>query len=327
MTTTLPSSRQSPPNDCHARRVRQFVRIELRPDEVAILPADRRRRPLARHELSPPQCVPFLRWAGGKQWLARAMPVFTPSSYERYFEPFLGGGSIYFSLQPATAYLTDVNSELIRTFRAIRDQPQRVIANLRRWKYDRQVFEAVRRLQTRSEPSSAARFIYLNRTAFNGIYRVNRQGQFNVPFGDFANPQICNTQRIDTCSSALNKAKVIDALDFEKAVLTATRDDFVYFDPPYITGHNNNGFVKWNSKLFSWADQERLASLAKQLAHRGVHVLVSNADHPAVTELYDGFHRYRLERASQIGGLPSRRRRVTEVLASSYPIRGINASD
>ena len=307
--------------------MRQFVRIEIRADEVAILPADRRRRAFERHELCPLQCLPFLRWAGGKQWLARAMPVLAPASYEGYFEPFLGGGSIYFSLQPATAYLSDINAELIRTFRAIRDQPQRVIANLKRWKYDRQVFEAVRSLQTRTEPSSAARFIYLNRTAFNGIYRVNRQGQFNVPFGDFANPQICNTRRLDICSRALNETKLIEALDFEDAVFKAERGDFVYFDPPYITGHNNNGFVKWNSQLFSWADQERLASLARQLTHRGVHVLVSNADHPAVTELYDGFHRYRLERASQIGGLPSRRRRVTEILASSYPIQGIGASD
>ena len=314
MTTASPSSPQFRPADYDASRTRQFVRIEVRADEIAILPPDRRRRAFVRHELRSLQCVPFLRWAGGKQWLARAMPALTPPSYSRYFEPFLGGGSAYFSLQPAAAHLTDVNPELIRTFRAIRDDPQRVIANLKRWKYDRQVFETVRSLRTRTDSSSAARFIYLNRTAFNGIYRVNRKGQFNVPFGHFTNPQLCNHERIETCSQALNKAKVIDAVDFEDATATAGRGDFVYFDPPYSTGHNNNGFVKWNSKLFFWTDQERLAALATRLTHRGVHVLVSNADHPAVTELYNGFHRYRLKARK-----PDRRTSITTPASDRDP--------
>lgn len=266
---------------------------------------------------------PFLKWTGGKQWLARAMPTLAPDVFGRYFEPFLGGGSVFFALQPESAYLSDANLELIRTYAAVCEQPEKVIDNLRRWKYDRDVFETVRDLQPRTEASHAARFIYLNRTAFNGIYRVNREGRFNVPFGRFKNPLICNRERLTECSAVLRRASLIESLDFEAAVSGASKGDFVYFDPPYITGHMNNGFVKWNAKLFGWDDQERLANLAADLSGRGVHVLVSNADHPAVTALYENFHRYRVERASQIGGPVDSRRRVSELLAASYPILGV----
>ncbi len=300
----------------------RFARIDISVDSVVVRPADKRRKPIAEASVSQGFVPPFLKWTGGKQWLARAMPVLTPATYERYFEPFLGGGSVFFSLQPKAASLSDANAELIRTYQGLRDQPQRVIDNLRRLKYDREVFERVRELRPRTDASHAARFIYLNRTAFNGIYRVNREGQFNVPFGSFSNPQICNRQRLEVCAARLKGDTQIRAQDFEEAVYSAQKNDFVYLDPPYITGHMNNGFVKWNAKLFSWQDQVRLANLAENLARRGVHVLLSNADHPAVTELYKSFHRYRIERPSQIAASTTKRHPVTEMLAASYPLLG-----
>lgn len=301
----------------------RFPRIEITPEVVRLRPHDRRRRVVIERSLQPLVSQPFLRWTGGKQWLARAMPDLAPATYRRYFEPFLGGGSSYFSLQPGIAYLSDANVELIRTYVALAAQPERVIDNLRRLRYERAVFERVRAREPRTEAGHAARFIYLNRTAFNGIYRVNREGRFNVPFGKFVNPQICNRERLEICAQILRRATIIKILDFEEAVCSAAVEDFVYFDPPYITGHLNNGFVKWNATLFSWQDQVRLADLASELAKRGVHVLVSNADHPAVTRLYAGFNRYRVERGSEIAAATNKRRRVSEMLASSYPLLGI----
>jgi DNA adenine methylase len=300
----------------------RFPRIEITSEAARLRPHDRRRRAVVEKSLPPLASQPFLRWTGGKQWLARAMPDLAPASYGRYFEPFLGGGSTYFALQPRIAYLSDANVELIRTYVALTAQPERVIDNLRRLRYDRVIFERVRVREARTEAGHAARFIYLNRTAFNGIYRVNQEGRFNVPFGRFINPQICNRERLEDCAHILRSATMIEAHDFEEAVCSAVAGDFVYFDPPYITGHLNNGFVKWNAKLFSWQDQVRLANLASELAKRGVHILVSNADHPAVTQLYAGFNRYRVERGSQIAAATKKRRKVSEMLASSYPLLG-----
>lgn len=266
-----------------------------------------------------PETKPFLKWAGGKQWLAPLAPYLRPPEFGAYCEPFLGAGAMFFSMAPSAAFLSDANEDLVTTYRAIRDDVEGVIARLSRYPHNRRTYEHLKRVRPRLAATAAARFLYLNRTAFNGIYRVNRAGEFNVPFGRYKNPTICQSDRLRATATLL-QGTVLTACDFEQAVAQATPDWFVYFDPPYITGHLNNGFVKWNSKLFTWTDQHRLAKLAGELANAGVKVLLSNADHPAISELYADFHQYRIHRRSLISAATQSRRYVPELIISTYPI-------
>lgn len=279
-------------------------------------------------EVFTPTARPFLKWAGGKQWLAPiADRLLSPNFSGTYYEPLLGGGAIFFALSPSQSVLCDTNEELIATYQALRDDVDSVIALLRRYPHSRVFFEQIRRRKPRTPATVAARFIYLNKTAFNGLYRVNLRGEFNVPFGRYVNPSICQEARLREAAAALVNADLRCA-DFERAVADAGPGDFVYLDPPYITGHTNNGFLKYNAHLFSWEDQERLSHVARDLQNRGVSVLVTNADHPAVAELYeDSFRRYRAQRRSLIGGVGSVRSNVYETLLSSYPLAGMEVNE
>ena len=239
---------------------------------------------------------PVVKWAGGKRWLAAHIHELKPPMWRgRYYAPFVGGGALFFALQPARATLADTNRELITTYRAIQGDPNGVIRLLGSYSYGKRFFYKLRDRAPRADHTIAARFLYLNRTCWNGLYRVTRDGKFNTPFGSYNNPTICDPERIRNASKRLRRASLLVS-DFERCVSRAKKGDFVYFDPPYITGHQNNGFLKYNRQLFSWADQERLAKLAIRLAERGVYVLVSNADHPTVVDLYKGFHLRRIMR-------------------------------
>lgn len=274
-----------------------------------------------------PKTRPFLKWAGGKQWLAHAANRLVPNNFSgTYYEPFLGGGAMFFALSPGRAVLSDTNAELIATCEALRDDVESVIRTLRRYPHDRAFFERMRQRRPRTPTTVAARFIYLNKTAFNGLYRVNLNGEFNVPFGRYVNPTICQEERLREAAATLTGTN-LKCEDFEVAVARAGAGDFVYLDPPYITGHTNNGFLKYNAHLFSWNDQTRLSRLASELKGRGVSVLVTNADHPAVTDLYKGFFRYREKRRSLIGGVGSVRNNVHETLLSSYPLTGMEGHE
>lgn len=266
-----------------------------------------------------PQTKPFLKWAGGKQWLAPLAPYLRPPEFGAYCEPFLGAGAMFFAMAPHAASLSDANEDLVTTYRAIRDDVEGVITRLSRYPHNRSTYQHLKRMRPRLDATTATRFLYLNRTAFNGIYRVNRAGEFNVPFGRYKNPTICQSDRL-RAAAALLQGTSLTACDFEQAVAHATPDWFVYFDPPYITGHLNNGFVKWNSKLFTWADQHRLAKLVGTLSNIGVKVLLSNADHPAISDLYSDFHQYRVHRRSLISAATRSRRYVPELVISTYPI-------
>lgn len=269
-----------------------------------------------------PSAQPVVKWAGGKQWLAEAAPLLAPSEWiGRYYEPFMGGGAFFFGLKPARATLSDCNKELIVTHREIRDDPEGLIGVLRSYEYGHDFYYQLRSTMPRSPRRTAARMLYLNRSCWNGLYRLNKQGIFNTPFGRFNNPTICDQERIRMAANRLGKARLCVG-DFEKITKCANADDFVYFDPPYITGHQNNGFLKYNANLFSWSDQSRLAQVASWLAAGDVHVLVSNADHSAVIGLYKGFYLYRVTRHSLIGGDVSSRGTITEALLSSYPLLG-----
>ena len=231
---------------------------------------------------------PFIKWAGGKRQLMPELLRFVPEKYGTYFEPFLGGAALFFALRPATAVLADSNERLLRTYRGVAEDVEHVIARLSEWPHDRDFFLKLRRSDTASmtDAEVAAWFIYLNRTAFNGLYRVNRQNQFNVPFGRYENPTICDAAGLRACSSALRRSARLRVGDFEAAVADAREGDFVYFDPPYVPVSEYSNFTRYTSGNFGAEDQLRLRDVALALKRRKVHVVLSNSSAPAVFDLY-----------------------------------------
>jgi DNA adenine methylase len=234
------------------------------------------------------QLIPFLKWAGGKRWLVGGHAELFPNEYDTYIEPFLGAGSVYFHLKPEKAVLGDVNSELIATYQAIKSDWRALQNSLRyrqrRHREDGDYYYWLRGKNPEELTQRASRLIYLNRTCFNGIYRVNRQGQFNVPRGS-KDKVVIETDDFEGMSSLLERAELV-AGDFETLIDRAAADDFVFADPPYTVRHNYNGFVKYNEILFSWDDQERLAKALLRAAQRGAKIMCTNANHKSVRELY-----------------------------------------
>src|SRR5579859_6602129 len=231
---------------------------------------------------------PLLKWPGGKRGLCESILSLFPREYGRYWEPFLGGGAIFFALNPPTASLSDKNEDLIETYSVVRDEPNKLIQKLRRMKNSEGDYYRIRANRPADSVAKAARFIYLCTLAFNGIHRYNLRGEFNVPYGFKTHLSVCDSQRILACSAKLNR-KTLRHGDFESILEGAGEGDLVYLDPPYTVAHNNNGFVKYNASIFSWQDQKRLAKAAKGARERGCYVIVSNADHSCVRELYRGF--------------------------------------
>jgi DNA adenine methylase len=264
-----------------------------------------------RVELSDIKSPPLLKWPGGKRNLLNLILPLIPPSFNRYFEPFFGGGALFFALQPKEAYLSDKNAELIHTYSQVRERPDAVIRELRKLQNSEKDYYRIRSSKPRSDAARAARLIYLITLAFNGIYRVNLKGEFNVPYGYKRRLDPCDEERIRKASELLKRAIVRDQ-DFEEALSRANEGDLVYLDPPYTVAHGNNGFIKYNAKIFSWEDQIRLARVAKELAARGCTVIVSNADHFSIRSLYDGFTTTTRERNSIIAASSDFRSRITE---------------
>jgi DNA adenine methylase len=223
---------------------------------------------------SPP---PFLKWAGGKRWLAsRVIQLATPIR-GRYIEPFLGGGAIFFALRHQSALLSDVNAELINAYAAVRDDHERVFSLLKthQSRHSTEYYYQMRDYKPRCEFRQAARFIYLNRTCWNGLYRVNRQGRFNVPIGT-KTTVLMPTDDWTSISQLLTSAE-IKCGDFEASVSAAEAGDLVFADPPYTVKHNFNGFIKYNDSLFSWNDQVRLRDALLAAKRRGATVILTNS--------------------------------------------------
>lgn len=256
-------------------------------------------------DVSPLRLVPFLKWAGGKRWFVWNHADLLPSEYGTYVEPFLGAGAVYFHLKPTRALLGDFNADLVETYRAIKDDWQALESSLRyrqrRHREDPDTYYYWLRAKVPSElVQRASRLIYLNRTCFNGIYRVNRQGEFNVPRGS-KDKVVIETDDFESMSKVLAGAELV-AGDFEALIDRANSGDFAFCDPPYTVRHNYNGFRKYNEVLFSWADQERLAQALTRAALRGVKVVCTNANHESVRELYGNalFERRVVSRYSRI---------------------------
>jgi len=256
---------------------------------------------------------PLLKWPGGKRKLAATIARFLPDTFGTYFEPFFGGGAVFFWLRPGKAVLSDVNPNLIQCYEAIRDDPERVIEALSRLKNSRADYYHIRGTKPRTQHAAAARLIYLCTYSFNGIYRENRRGEYNVPYGYKLTHAKPTPAAIRAVSHALMSAE-LSARDFSHVEGRVQPGDLVYFDPPYTLKHSNNGFIKYNAALFTWRDQERLAEFARAMSDKGVHVVVSNASHPSIRSLYNGFREVIIDRHSVIAAASEGRARVSESL-------------
>ncbi len=263
---------------------------------------------------------PFLKWPGGKRWLVTNHREWLVPAVGKHIEPFLGGGAVFFHLRPEVSLLSDANQELIETYCVIRDDPQRVFKHLRRHhaNHCKSYYYGVRSTQPRTPATRAARFLYLNRTCFNGLYRVNLNGMFNVPIGSKTSV-ILPSDNFPATSRLLRNADLV-AGDFEDSITCAKAGDFVYADPPYTVKHNLNNFVKYNENIFSWADQVRLSHALRDAAARGARVMVSNADHPSVRELYrdEIWQCLSVSRYSRLASASVHRRGTTELVVANY---------
>lgn len=262
---------------------------------------------------------PFLKWAGGKRWFVKNHLDNLPSEFNAYFEPFLGGASMFFAICPKQAILSDYNANLINCYLAVKDAPQELYKYLEQhhFSHNKEYYYAIRKAKYLDRIQKAAQFIYLNRTCWNALYRVNLKGEFNVPIGTKTNV-ILDTDNFEELSKILQNT-TIESCDFEETVNKASKNDFIFVDPPYTVKHNNNGFVKYNETMFSWEDQVRL-SKALILAHkRGAKFLMTNAYHQSVIDLYqDYFTLSKVSRHSVIASESTRRGLYDELLVKNY---------
>lgn len=237
------------------------------------------------------QAKPILKWAGGKtQMLGDLIPK-VPTSYGRYIEPFFGGGAMFFALQPENAVVADSNPELINMYRQVADHVDDVINYLKEYENTSEMFYAVRSLEWTSLPKAeaAARTIFLNKTCFNGLYRVNKQGRFNVPFGKYKNPKICDEDGLRAASEVLKKAEILCGDYLLVLEHYAQPGDFVFLDPPYLPTSEYSDFKRYTKEQFYEEDHVELAKMIMTLHERGCHVILTNSNHPLVHELYAPF--------------------------------------
>lgn len=266
---------------------------------------------------------PFVKWAGGKGQLLSALIPLMPDSFGTYFEPFLGGGAVFYALTPPTAVLGDFNEELINCYRVIRDLPDALMTTLDTHVYDRDYYYHVRSIDpaTLSNVERAARFIYLNKTCFNGLYRVNRKGQFNVPFGKYASPpRLYDPDNIRSVSNLLQNVTLLSG-DYRTTLATAREGDFIYLDPPYHPLSQTAQFTNYTQDDFHEADQRLLAGVFKELDERGCLVMLSNSATPLIRELYEGYDTRVVLASRAINSNGARRGACAELVIRNYPRR------
>lgn len=268
---------------------------------------------------------PFLKWAGGKGALTDLLLAHLPPSFRTYHEPFLGGEALFFALYQegriTRVVLSDLNPELMDTYRALRDCPLEVIRTLETYTYNRETYYHLRALDpwALSLPERAARMIYLNKTGYNGLYRLNRKGKFNVPFGRYRSPNYLDRENLLAVSRALQGVELITA-PFERVLERAKPGDLVYFDPPYVPLSKTASFTGYLPGGFSLEDHKRLKEVCLELTARGVHVMLSNSDTPPVRTLYSAFpfRLHGLKAKRSISRTVSGRKEVFELLITNY---------
>jgi DNA adenine methylase len=265
-----------------------------------------------------------VRWAGGKRWLLpQIRELVAGRDIPAYHEPFLGGASIFLGLPGISlAYLRDTNAELIAALRAIRARPVKVARLLEKFTNDSETYYEVRASAPTDRYERAARFVYLNHTSYNGIYRVNLDGVYNVPFGNRRAPQIPTAEHLKRVAERL-KCAALDVGDFADCLEWVVEGDLVFLDPPYTVAHNNNGFIKYNQKLFRFEDQERLSTLIDEIRARGAYYILANAAHPSIAKLFTRAWNNRIEtrRRNSIGGANAKRGSGSEYLFTNLKAR------
>jgi len=269
-------------------------------------------------EVQTPVAKPFLKWAGGKSQLVTEILNRFPIQFNRYFEPFLGGGAVFFALTPKKAILSDINQELVTTYQAIRDNVGFVVRELQKHKVDENYFYWVREKDPTklNQAKIAARMIYLNRTCFNGLYRVNKRGRFNVPYGHYENPTVCNEENLLRVTDILTHTQIEHRHAFEIAK-HARAGDLVYLDPPYQPLSKTSSFTSYTINGFTEQDQKDLANIFRWLAKKGVSVVLSNSDTPLIREIYKGFRVEEVYARRAINSKADRRGKVSELLICS----------
>ncbi len=273
----------------------------------------------------------IVKWAGGKRQLLPKLLESCPPQFNRYFEPFVGGGALFFALARPGSHLSDTNGDLIRLYQTVRDHVDALIARLTqiqttyrslppesqseffyemRFRYNERVADAV---------EQSALFVALNRLAFNGLYRLNARGAFNTPFGRYKNPNISRIDPIRTAHEVLQDATLVEA-DYTAIADIVRASDFCYIDPPYMPVSETAKFTSYTAKGFGWDDQVALAEFIRMLQQRGVYVMASNADVPAVHELYEGLHIQVVPVHRAINRDATKRAGATEVIITTYPV-------
>ncbi len=262
---------------------------------------------------------PVLKWAGGKGRLAPRILDKLPEHIGTYFEPFVGGAAIFFALvgerRFERAVLSDKNPDLVTVYRALQADVDGVIRHLSRLKYDEEEYYRIRAAKPRARAAKAARLLYLNKTGYNGLYRVNRAGEFNVPFGRYKNPKICDEPRLRKAAQALQDVR-IEVADFAAICDEAGPGDAVYFDPPYLPVSKTARFAEYFNQPFDLPEHERLAQTFGDLAKRGVCAVLSNSDTPDTRRLYRAYKPQKVQVARAINSNPKARGAVSELLVA-----------
>lgn len=269
--------------------------------------------------------APFVKWVGGKRQLIKHIKPILPESMNTYYEPFIGGGAVLFNHRPNVAVINDFNHELINVYDTIKDDVHALIEDLKLHIYDSDYFYEIRSLDRHVEYKNlsalkrASRLLYLNKSCFNGLYRVNSKGEFNSPFGRYTNPNIVNEETLLAVSKYLNENSITTRTgDFEEAVSDAEMGDFVYFDPPYDPVSKSASFTAYSKLGFSREDQERLRDLCVSLTQKGVKFLLSNASTEFINDLYKDFTVIEVGASRAINSDGAKRQKVLEVLVRNY---------
>lgn len=290
--------------------------------------------PAAVHKIVSERPKPFVKWVGGKRQLLgqfKEKGLFPPEAFNplknTYHEPFVGGGAVFFDFLPLKANLSDMNGELVTTYNVIKDDLEVLITLLQNdyYTYDQERFYEIRELpksRSLSELETATRFIYLNRTCFNGMYRVNKSGYFNVPFGRYTNPLICDTENLAKVSLSLQKTS-IKKQDYKTVLDKAKKGDFVYFDPPYYPVSKTASFTAYTLDSFLEREQEELRDAYVELHNRGCYVMLSNSDTPFIESLFEpyakeGIKVHKVQAGRAINSNAGKRGKVLEVLVTNY---------
>lgn len=269
------------------------------------------------------ETYPIVKWVGGKRQLMFELLKNMPENYNRYFEPFIGGGALFFELQPDNAYISDMNEELINLYQVVRDNVDKLITDLKKHDISKEYFMEIRNIDRTEEYKNwsnvkkASRFIYLNRTCFNGMYRVNSKGEFNVPFGHYKNPRILDENNLINCSNLLQKTEIKHA-DFSEILTKVQKGDFVYFDPPYVPLSETSSFTSYTKDGFDIDMQFKLRDVCDELDSMGVKFLLSNSDTKLVNELYENYNIKKVFASRQINANADGRGKITEVLVRNY---------